>query len=132
MSRFETLGISFWNGRVSPVLDVARHLLRVSFEKDGTPCRQVESLPGGEIEQQADRIAELGVEVLICGAVSCELDEILHRCGITVIGFTAGPVEEVLAAWSAGRLPDARYAMPGCCGRRRGCRRRGRGRRYES
>lgn len=63
-------------------------------------------------------VAQLGTEVLICGAISWPLEIALCEAGITVVPQTCGPVEKVLAAFINDRLDDKAYVMPGC-GRRR-------------
>ena len=74
---------------------------------------------------RARRIAELGVNTLICGAISTPLEALLTAAGVRVIAHACGPVEAVLRAFLAGRLGDDAFLMPG----RRGRRRRARGRR---
>lgn len=113
------VALTTWNGRISPVLDVARHIVIIEVE-DGRPtARREESLPGVDPLSQGERLAALGLQVLICGAVSSPLAALLASRGIRVVGFTAGAVEDVLDAWLAGRLPDPAMTMPGCCGRTR-------------
>ena len=64
-------------------------------------------------------IVKLGVEVLICGAISRPLAEMITDSGIRLIPFLSGDVEEVIQAFLAGNLPNSAFLMPGCCGRRR-------------
>jgi predicted Fe-Mo cluster-binding NifX family protein len=115
--------LATWNGRVSPVFDVARQVLMLDVEDGRVRTRHEEALPGTDPRGQAARLAALGADVLICGAISRTMAELLAAANIRVIPFTAGGVEEVLAAWLAGSLPDPALSMPGCCGRMR----RGRG-----
>ena len=65
------------------------------------------------------RVTQLGVNVLICGAISMPLETMLVSAGVRVIPHTCGTVEEVLQAFASGRLTDETFLMPGCCGRRR-------------
>jgi predicted Fe-Mo cluster-binding NifX family protein len=72
----------------------------------------------------------MGVETLVCGAISRELEALLVEEGILVIARICGTIDDVLNAYAAGTLGAPQYAMPGCCGqgrrRFRGrCRRRG-------
>ena len=114
--------LATWNGRISPVLDVARQVLLLDVEGGRVVARREETLPGTEPEAQAGRLASLTPHTLICGAVSRPMADLLAATKMRVIPFTAGAVEDVVAAWLAGELPSAVLAMPGCCGRRRGCR----------
>lgn len=116
------VALATWNGRISPVFDVARQVLVVRVEDGRAVVRHEESLPGTDPQAQADRLIALASAVLICGAISRPMAALLDARGIRVLPFTAGPVEDVLSAWLAGRLPDPALSMPGCCGRMRRCR----------
>lgn len=116
------LAIATWNGRVSPVFDVARQAIILDIEDGRVTARRTETLPGTTPQAQACRLVALGVQVLICGAVSHPMSAMLAAGGMEVISFTAGDVEPVLEAWLAGNLPAVDWRMPGCCGRMRRCR----------
>lgn len=116
------VAIPIWNGRVSPVFDVAGRcaLFRVDdggFRPDGEEDLQATG-PHDRLRILVDR----RVEVLICGAISRPLQERLERLGLIVIGGIAGPADEILEAYAAGGHVPGRYRVPG--GR---CRRRHRG-----
>lgn len=126
------LALSVWNGRISPVFDAAKHLLVLKVENGQVVSRLERGIGTDEPLSKAGRLTELGVETLICGAVSRPLAEVIAARGIRLIPFVAGETEEVVAAFLAGTLPSPALAMPGCCGRRmrhqgraggRGCRR---------
>ena len=112
------LALAVWNGRISPVFDAAGHLLVLEVEKGQVVSRQEHGMGTDEPFQKTARLAELGVETLVCGAVSRPLAEMIAARGIRLIPFVAGGTEEVLAAFLAGALPSPDMAMPGCCGRR--------------
>ena len=117
------LGIAIWNGRVSPVLDASTRLLILNEGPDpGAPPTEVDLGHSGPL-QRARAIAGLGIDTLICGAVSNGLAHLLQGAGITLIPWVAGGVPEVLEAHRRGELGDGRFLMPGC---RRWRRRRGR------
>ena len=129
------LALAVWNGRISPVFDASRHLDVLAIDNGQVVSRHEYEIETSDPFARAKRLADLGVETLICGAVSRPLAEMIGARGIRVIPFVAGETEEVLAAFLAGKLPSPSMAMPGCCGRRmrfrsgqtpRGCR-RGRG-----
>ena len=120
------VAISDWQGRISPVFDVAGNLL-VADVQDGAVCdRQTLKLKAKGLQARADFLAQWGVEVLICGAISWPLELALSNAGVEVVPQTCGEVEDVLAAFVAGRLSQSAFLMPGCCGRRGRFRRRGR------
>jgi len=125
------VAIPVWQGRVSPVFDVAEQLLVVEYGGSAETTRRQEALSEQTPERRAERLRSLGVQTLICGAVSRPLEVLLAASRIEVIPRICGDVEEVLQAFLSTGLRDDRFAMPGCCGqrqrRRRGrCRRGGR------
>jgi predicted Fe-Mo cluster-binding NifX family protein len=125
------IAIPTWDGRVSPVLDVARRLVVVDVQGSTEVARREAELGEAHVTARARRIAELGADVLICGAVSWPLEAILLSAGVQVIPQMCGSIEDILQAFLSGRLADGAFLMPGCFGRRqrrRGRRRGGRGR----
>jgi predicted Fe-Mo cluster-binding NifX family protein len=113
------VAVSTWSGRVSPVFDVAKHLLLVDLDGEAQSGREEAAIVETEPVARAGRVAQLGVDVLICGAISVPLEAMLISAGVRVIPHTCGPVDEVLQAFAGGRLTDGAFLMPGCCGRRR-------------
>jgi len=85
--------------------------------------------------KRARDAAGLGIDFLICGAVSWPLELALTSAGVQIVPHTCGNIEEVLAAFLGGQLKGGAFLMPGCCGRRRRSRagrRRGRRRSGQS
>jgi len=124
------IAVPEWQGRISPVLDVASKILLVDIEDHRELQRQHDTLVPSDLWARAAAIRQMGPDVLICGAVSWPLEAAIRSAGIQVIGNICGPVDEVLAAYREGRLDDNVFLMPGCCGQRR--RFRGGGRRGRS
>jgi predicted Fe-Mo cluster-binding NifX family protein len=116
------VALATWNGRISPVFDVARQVLLVDIDGGRVVARREESLPGTESCEQSGRVVGMGAQVLICGAVSQPMADLLATANVRVIPFTAGTIDEVLDAWLTGSLPCRRLSMPGCFGRRGRCR----------
>ena len=123
------VAIPYWQGRVSPVLDVAGRLLVVDLEAGREASRQDAQLVAAGPMGRAPELRQAGAEVLICGAISRQLEMALQSVGVAVIPHTCGPVDEVLAAFIGGELDQDAFLMPGCCGRRRRCGAFGAGRR---
>jgi predicted Fe-Mo cluster-binding NifX family protein len=124
------LAIPMWQGRISPVFDVAGQLLLVELSDGREVAREEQPLSEATVEERANRLAELGVQTLICAGVSQSLETAVAERGIGVIARICRNVEEVLAAFRSGRLGGKSFAMPGRYGgrqrrHRRGCRRRG-------
>jgi len=111
------VALTVWNGRISPVCDVARQLLVLEVEGGKVIARRDERLEGADCWQRVARLDELQPDTLICGAISGPLAGLLAAKGIQVIPFISGTVEEVSAAHLNGTLLKPAFAMPGCCGR---------------
>ncbi len=123
------IAIPQWQGRVSPVFDVAANLLLVEVEDAGEVGRREVALTATDPTRRAQQVAQLPADVLICGAISWPLEMALSAAGVRVISHICGCIEEVLTAFRNNTLGDGAFTMPGCCGRRQRGRHGGRGRR---
>jgi predicted Fe-Mo cluster-binding NifX family protein len=103
-----------WNDRVAPVFDVAREIHLVNARSGCVLEESRENLPSDLPVEKALRLAELGVDTLVCGGISRPLLTIITGYGIRVIPFIAGDLREVIEAWLGGRLKADAFAMPGC------------------
>jgi len=113
------IAISHWQGRVSPVFDVAGNVLVVEVDNGAEAVRQDVVFDVDGYQARVARLIETGANVLICGAISRPLEMAISAAGIEVIPQTCGDVECVLAAFIGGQLDQGAFLMPGCCGRRR-------------
>jgi predicted Fe-Mo cluster-binding NifX family protein len=113
------IAIPQWQGRVSPVFDVAGSLLLVDFEGGGEVRRKEVRLAQTDALGRAADLARLGADVLVCGAISAPLEARLAAAGVRVIGFVCGPVEDILAGFVKGELAKSAFRMPGCWGQHR-------------
>lgn len=104
-----------WNNRIAPVFDVARQLFIVESDEGRIVRQSQETVPAEDLGAKVRRLTELGVETLVCGAISRSTQGLVSSCGIEVIPFVAGDLREVIQAWLQGRIHDDDYAMPGCC-----------------
>lgn len=110
---------SYWDNRIAPVFDTARLLWIVEVESEKILRETGENLPDGEWIQTALRLAEMRVDVLVCGAISRPLHTLIEAYGIEVIPFVAGDLHKVIQAWISESLDRPLFAMPGCGLRRR-------------
>lgn len=106
-------------GHVSPVFDVARNLLAVSIKNGQKQGREELALVTADPFLRAQELKNLGVDVVVCGAISQPFEAALSAAGLKVISFVCGPLEEVLSALLNGTIEDARFLMPGLVGPRR-------------
>jgi len=108
------IAVSVWEGRVSPVFDTAARLLVLDAEETGEASRFEVFLDEQTCSRKCSRIQVLGVEVLICGAISRYFHGILTASGIRVIPWICVAASEVVNAYMDGTLSQPRYLMPGC------------------
>lgn len=126
------IAIPIWNGFVSSAFDFAHRLLLIEIQNGSENSRSEISLNPEPITQRAVRLKTLGVDVLICGAVSRSLASLVGASGIEVLPYVVGPVDEIVKAYLAGQLAQPKFAMPGCWpGARKGFGRRRRGCRWQ-
>ena len=113
------IAIPQWQGRVSPVFDVAGTLLVVEVADGHQIERQEVTLTATDPTRRAEQVAQLPADVLICGAISWPLEVALRSAGVQVISQICGEVDEVMRSFLVGDIESDAFRMPGCCGRRR-------------
>jgi predicted Fe-Mo cluster-binding NifX family protein len=119
------LAVPEHQGRIAPVFDCCRRIMIVVQGPLNEELLQKQDWTSLPRVYRAARLKELGVKLLVCGGITCWMEEEILRHGIDIVPWVAGDVWEVLAALRQGRILDPQFAMPG----RGGCARRNRGRR---
>ncbi len=107
------VGIAVWRGHVSPVFDVAATLLVLDVEAGREVARHVVPLGTPNDALRAQGLVSLGINVLVCGAISRPLERRVAAAGVRVVSLASGPVERVAEAVVAGRCLPADCLMPG-------------------
>jgi len=120
------VAVPIWNGRISPVFDTARQVNILALDRGEVVGRETVALAPDPVPR-ALGLRERRVDLLICGAISANLEDMVARSGIRVISDICGPVGQVVQAYLDGRLEEPVFRMPGCCGQRRRLRRCRRG-----
>ena len=126
------VAIPVWEGRVSGVLDFSQRLVLVEVDNGGEKSRAEIALSERHALAKLARLRQLGIDVLICGAVSQPMASAVTACGIRLLPYVTGTVNEVLTAYQAGQLGQPQFALPGWWpgARRAFCRRWRGGRRH--
>lgn len=104
-----------WDGRISPVLDVAGRFLVVHIENGRETSRREILMANTQPPLLAQSIKEMGGEVLLCGALSQPVAFWLAHAGVRVKPHLCGEADAILQAYLAGTLEQAQFRMPGCC-----------------
>ena len=127
------IAIPIYNDSVSNVFDFAHRLLLVDIENGKETKRSEVALESRLLPQRVGQLKSLGVDILVCGAISRVLANTVTASGIQLLPYVTGRVDDILQAYLAGQLVKPEFTMPGCWpgarkgfGRqRRGCRWRG-------
>jgi len=119
------IAIPVYGNYVSNVFDFAHRLLLVDIENGREINRFEVELENQSPPLRAGQLKNLGVNVLICGAISRLLANITIASGIEVLPYVTGHIDNILQAYMKGQLIMPQFSMPGCWpGARRGLRRR--------
>ncbi len=117
--RKNIVAFSIWESRVAPVFDTADQIAIVDVEDGRILSERQEVISDQMPAQKALRLAGLGINTLVCGAISRLTQGLVSAYGIHVVPFVAGGLREVIDAWIGGSLGQDSFSMPGCCGRNR-------------
>jgi len=112
------IAIAHWHSRVSPVFDVANRLFLITIEDGREVHRKSLRIAGRDPFERAQTLAERGVDVLLCGAISSALEKAMVAAGIRVLGFLGGELESIVSDFLAGQLNDGRLPRADRSGQR--------------
>ena len=109
------LAIPVCEGRVSNVLDFAHRAVVVELN-DAEELGRAEVNLAGRGPASIAKLRQLGVDTLICGAISRPLALWASACGIRLFPYVTGVVDDVIEAFEKGQLGSERFVLPGCWG----------------
>ena len=112
------IALSVYNNRIAPVFDVASQLKVIKVCDGEVVDETVFNLPIEKPLERAIKIHQLGVKLLICGAVSEEAKSFLDMYKIKTVAFIAGDIEEIISSWILKKFSAVDYSMPGCRNRK--------------
>ena len=113
------IAIPIWDKKISPVFDTALNLLVLDIENGCVTARSVKSMQEKDLNRRCSHISKLGVDVLICGAISHNFQSMLSSQGINVIEEISGFADDIVDAYLKGNLLDSDFMMPWCKRKRR-------------
>jgi predicted Fe-Mo cluster-binding NifX family protein len=108
------VAFTIWGNRISPVFDSARKLFIVGIEGNKIISTQYELFETGIDSDLAEMLTSLGINVLVCGAISKKFSNIIETSEIKLIPFISGHVDEVLASYLRNNEISTDFFMPGC------------------
>jgi predicted Fe-Mo cluster-binding NifX family protein len=107
------VAVTVWEDTVSTVCDFSNRLLVFDVQGDEVKNRSFMPFETRILSGRVNQLGELGVEVLLCGAISHPLERKIRASGVKVIPCLRGSIEEVIGAYLVGGLSDARFILPG-------------------
>lgn len=108
------IALSAWKENVSIVFDTAEELLILEQREGNIFHWSIARFLSLEASARAKQLKTMGIDVLICGAISRPVEAVISAAGITVVSFVRGPAKEVLKAYITGQLQSGAFALPGC------------------
>jgi len=102
-----------WNNRIAPQFDAAGHACIVEVLSGAIVTEHLEAFRTDLPVKKVRRLVALGVDTLVCGAISRPIQALLAAQGIRVVPFVAGELGEVIQAWINDGLADDLFTMPG-------------------
>ena len=108
------LAVTIWKNRISPLFDSSRRLQIVDIRKRCVAGVHSIDLDIRSAADRASALAALGVDLLICGAISSEFLRRIQQKHIDIIPFVSGTLDEVIEAYLSGTLVNGELSMPGC------------------
>jgi len=101
-----------WGNVISPLFDSTPALLVLEIEDGRVIDRRLELLGFESAYFRGLRLTRWGIEVLICGAVSFELQRMLESQSISLIPFISGEGQHALDAYLSGSLSAVGFRLP--------------------
>ena len=89
------VALTAWEDRISPVFDSSRRLLIAEIDNGEIVSKRYESFFPEMSARLAGVLKSLGIDVLICGAISQFPASILENSGILLIPFVSGNADMV-------------------------------------
>jgi predicted Fe-Mo cluster-binding NifX family protein len=110
------VAFAVWEKRIAPVFDTCRELVVVSIEDGRIKERHGELILADSLVAKALRLREIGIDILICGAISKPFHEVILSYDIKIRACVVGDINDVVAAWRDDRLGvESSFKMMGCC-----------------
>jgi predicted Fe-Mo cluster-binding NifX family protein len=107
------IAIPIMRGRVAPVLNWCSRTMIFPASPEGGSAQELWTPELGPSER-LQLLRGHGVQTLICGALSLDLQNCAVGLGLKVIPGVAGDIEEVIKAYRQNRLDQPEFWLPGC------------------
>jgi len=106
------IAIPCWNDRVSPIFDVARTIRVVDLDTD-RDLVVADSIYPLERGRPTSTLDALGVDLLVCSAISPAVESAVWVLGVEVMSDICGSPDEIVQALAAGDAELSGFRSPG-------------------
>ena len=103
-----------WKDRIAPLFDVAGKIHVVASEAGNITAQTRECLDDPLPALKVRRLADLCVQMLVCGAISRSARNMVTAYGIELVAYINGDLDTVIKAWQHDQLRADALRMPGC------------------
>ncbi len=119
----EMVAIPVYRERISPLLDVSKKYAIFEIVDDEVKQKLLIEVHAESEPLRIDKLKEIGVSVIICGAISDFVSRLVLGRGIRLISWVNGPVDEIIELYSGDALESTSRGARGrgCVRRRRTC-----------
>jgi hypothetical protein len=115
-ARIMKIAVSEYQGRIAPVFDTCRRVLIFVQTPEGDSEVASEDWTTVGRHSRPDRLLKLSVHTVLCGGISCWMNEQIILRGMTLVPWLSGNINEILLAYRNGTILAPQYAMPGWTG----------------
>ncbi len=113
----ELIAFPVFQDRVSPLMDVSNRYIIYETE-DGKIKQRIDISLNADGEcQRVEKLKEIGVNTIICGAVSGYVAHIVDEKGMRLLSMIYGPIDEIIEHYLKNSLGT--YCSGACNGRKR-------------
>ncbi|HOT46474.1 MAG TPA: NifB/NifX family molybdenum-iron cluster-binding protein [Spirochaetota bacterium] len=114
----ELIAVPVFQERVSPLMDVSNRYMIYETEDGRIKQRIAISLNADGESQRVEKLKEIGVNTIICGAVSGYIAHLVSDRGMRLLSMIYGPIDEIITNYLQNTL-GSYCSGGGCNGRKR-------------
>lgn len=103
----EIIALPVFQDRLSPLLDEARKFVVITLSGDAITERTVIKINEQSAFIRIERLKEMGVSVILCGAVSDVVAKFIIEREFQLYSWLTGTVDEVVEQYKQGALPQS-------------------------
>jgi predicted Fe-Mo cluster-binding NifX family protein len=103
-----------WDEKISPVFDSANKLLIVEIKNKEIKKEFYANFNPKTEDKLIETLALLGIDELVCGAITQHHMSIIEGGTIKLISFIGGNIKDILETYAMGNPLIPGFLMPGC------------------